>query len=378
MNSNDNIKQRGVFVVYLCLLIIYVFPISSNLSLLNTIHGDVYYYSRLGIIPLSILCFFQKKNVKKAKILEYVFLGIIALISYLVYGQIPWTSILVLFSIIAFDFISLEKIHIDSKKLTIFSLLFVIQIIIMFFINRSVHIGIISSFKDANYTGYFLIILYYLFDDNKKRIQYRDIFLLLSFLTFSRTAMLASIFIFLIRFFNISLKRFKYPNMIFIGVFIVWILICFIYAEKFQSIDYIYRYNTGISRLTTFFDNSNYIRSVVNIKTIEKSSFQTLLIGYSDEMYKSVVFFKGKNANPHNLPLSIYQQCGLLFSLAVVKRFIMCFKNSDKSKYIVFLLFAMVLGPSMYYGVDLILIYVAMNLNGKKDDHYNEANEYEK
>ena len=383
MKDNKKNNSFEIFVVFLCLLIVYVFPVSSNLSLSSNLHGDIYYYMRLIVLPLAIISIFRQHNRTKIEIFEYFLMLLLSILSYVVYGEIPWTSILLFSCFILFDSLSKTKVDFykNRKIFVIISLFLIFQIVVMFFLNRT-HIGVMGSYKDANYTGYFLIIIYYIIGNSNKNtiFQYRDIFLILSFLTFSRTAMICVMLIYFLRFSRFSFNKIiKKPGLVFYFAFFLWMLVCDFYVSYFEKTKYVYLFNTGISRLSNFIDYSNYIRSFINIKLFKNFTLNSLLFGFTENAYKALIFFEGKNANPHNMFFAIYQQCGIIFSIFVVRRFTSIFLKGKglMDMYIVFLIYAMILGPSIYYGIDLILVYIA-SMMYKKNNYLLEVSDDKK
>ena len=173
--------------------------------------------------------------------------------------------------------------------------------------------GIIGSFKDANYTSYFLILLYFLNgnENSSQKTQKRDILLLLSIFTYSRTALIVVCFILLTRLFHIGKKiHLKHIYLIYSLSLIGWLAICILYINYFESFNYIYEYRTGFDRFSNLIDESNYIRTLVNVQVLQNVSMKEFFLGFSNLDYNSLISFKDKMIYPHNLFLSIFSKSG--------------------------------------------------------------------
>ena len=176
-------------------------------------------------------------------------------------------------------------------------------------------------------------------------------------LTYSRNGALAVLIIIAFRLFRLADRRIAHPVLIFYIVLAIWILICYLYVEYFSGLNFVYKYREGFDRYSSIVDNSNYIRTYINTQVINNIGVKNLLFGFSDIEYLSIVDFEDKTAFPHNLFFSIYAQCGLFYSLSYVKRLCGIFYRKHSSTlFFVVLTFAMILGPSIYYGIDLLLV----------------------
>ena len=367
--NNTSLQTQIIRAILIAVLIvIYIIPISSNISYADSVHSDVYTVTRLLIVPLTMLAQFILRMRTARQLIEYFVLLMLAFGSYVIYDEIPWTSLLLLIYFITYDVLDnyMKKVPLKKRMVRIVAIIFVFQVI---FITTYNHLNRVSStFKDANYTGYFLVILYYLLgsESNKKIIQWRDIVLVLAFLTFSRNTMIAVLLIEMFRLTRFEFGKYiKNAAVIFYIILAAWLIVCELFISYFNTIEYSYTYFSGLSRLTSFVDYSNYIRAFANISLLHDVNLKYLLFGYSDEAYTALVFFENKIAHPHNTFMAIYQQSGLFFSISLVRRLAAIFNDNKEyiNMYIVLLLFAMILGPSLYYGIDLILILVAVRLN---------------
>ena len=373
-------KNQIIFntVFTICLFIIYVIPISFNLKIENASHGDVFYYTRLLFLPISILLFFlfNKKSIKN--IISYLILIIAMIGFYIRYQTISLTSCMVLVYFIIFDEINRnkERFIIGNCLKMIVKICtgaFIIQLLIMKIINPN-NVGIISSFKDENYTAYFLIFLYFINKSIYDKKIINILLLILAILTFSRMAMLAVSIIILLNITNktneIKIKIIEKPLLTFMIIFLIWIIISFGFVKHFESIKYEYEYLTGIKRVTRVVDYSNYIRTSINVNLIKNLSLKNIFIGYNEEDYNEIVFFKGKIAHPHNTLLSIYAESGIIFAFEYVRRFTSIFKGNEKmfNYFVILVLYSMTLGPSTYYGVDLLLLCLISILESSERD----------
>ena len=284
-------KNQIIFntVFTICLFIIYVIPISFNLKIENASHGDVFYYTRLLFLPISILLFFlfNKKSIKN--IISYLILIIAMIGFYIRYQTISLTSCMVLVYFIIFDEINRnkERFIIGNCLKMIVKICtgaFIIQLLIMKIINPN-NVGIISSFKDENYTAYFLIFLYFINKSIYDKKIINILLLILAILTFSRMAMLAVSIIILLNITNktneIKIKIIEKPLLTFMIIFLIWIIISFGFVKHFESIKYEYEYLTGIKRVTRVVDYSNYIRTSINVNLIKNLSLKNIFIGYN-------------------------------------------------------------------------------------------------
>lgn len=365
----------SIIIILFCYFIIYVLPVSSNLHLSSQLHGDIYRYSRLLIAPLGLFSLIYLNNRTKKQWIEYLILLFVVLISFILKGEIPWTSMLLLIFFVSYDGVdgnahNIVSILAKKNKILKITIIFILQIILMFIFNMN-HTGALSTFKDPNYTGYFLILLYYLVGDesNYCKFQKRDVFLLVALLTFSRTALLSILIIYFCRWTKLFKdKSIARPQFLFYVILILWLVVCKFFAITFEKTDYVYQYRTGFSRFTNIVDYSNYIRTVVNVKLVEDINPKSLLVGYTEDSYSSIIYFEGKTAHPHNLFFSIYAESGIIFSLAVVDRVFKVFKNKKNMicMYFVIIVYSMLLGPSSYYGTDMLLIWSAIYSQDEK------------
>lgn len=360
--------------VYVCLIIVYVLPLSIGQSSNDSQIGNVYYWTRLIMVPLAVGALVGAKR-QKSLYIEYAFLSIVALLIYLIHKEIPDTCVLLLVYIIVFD--SLDGVSVGQITSTKFFksviLFFLIQIILVTYLSfRSTQsISVMTSTQDRNYSAFFILILYFMIpsEPNRRFIQPKDVLLLLAILTFSRTGMIAAILIFIYNNMASKLKgaaiSFISDNttQLFVGIFIVWIIICALFCSSFNPNSYVYEYRVGFARFSIegLFDYSNYIRAYSNIAAISNAGPLELLFGFSDAAWSNIVNFDGKAIFPHNLTLTIFVKGGILYTLAIVRRGISIFKGNKNASclYIVFLVFSNILGPSLYYGADLILYLLA-------------------
>lgn len=368
ININNIIN---ILTIVLCCIVIYIIPVSSNFNLTSTIHGNIYRFTRLFIVPICILGLLLNFHRTKQQWTSYIALSIITIISFILKREIPFTNILLLSFFIAFDCVynNIDQIKTlfknnNTRKILMIFLVFIVQILVMFIINNN-RLSVMSSFKDANYTGYFLIILYFIIGDesNYKFFQKRDIILLLALLTFSRTALISILIIYFFRITKIFRdKSVNKPLIIFYTFFGLFMIVCYLYTSIFEKSDYVYEYKTGFNRFTTILDYSNYMRTSANIKVLGDVNFKNLLIGYTEESYSKVVHFEKKTIHPHNLFLAIYTESGILFAICMVLRMFRMFKGKKNMipMYLVLIVYSMILGPSMYYGVDLFFIILVI------------------
>lgn len=386
--NNNEIKSHKIFAMFVflyCLCIVYVIPVSSNLNLDSSIHGDIYSIMRLGIVIPTLVSFVIIPKKPVSNIIEYISLLTLLISSWIIKGEFQGTSLFVLISIVLLD--TLNKIHITLDKtlkrlVHIITICFVCQLMVMstYFYTQNGFWGIIGSFKDANYTSYFLILLYFLNGDEKVTniIQKRDILLFLSILTYSRTALIVVGLIVLIRLLHIGKKiRLKHIYLTYFMFFTIWMIICNLYIKYFNGFNYIYEYRTGFDRFSNIVDESNYIRTLVNVQVLEYTSLKSFFLGFSNFEYNSLINFNDKMIYPHNLFLSIFSKSGFFFSIALVKRLCSIFANNkfdNLAFFIAIVLFSNILGPSFYYGIDLIIILYAVRFQKEDQGEQNGKN----
>ena len=365
-------------IIGLGILIIYILPVSSNMDLLDKTHYNVYYYSRLLFAVIVLPIVICKLRVRQLQCFEYLLLATVILVYTLINNEIQWTGILVFSYIIVIDWLLAQRkvnlLNINFiKKITICASIFYIAQIALVGILNPTKVGLLSSCKDANYTGYFLVLLYFLTDSLKKEntlFCFSNIFLILAFLTYSRAAFLAVLIIFWGKLVKLRSRLIeKAPAKCFYIILMLWILIGILYINHFESIEYQYQLRIGISRFLNYIDFSNYIRFISNWKLIANISFPEVILGYTDQIYNQIIFFENKTIFPHNLFFAIYVHAGVLFALSIVHRLISIFKSHSNTTclFLVVVMYAMVLGPSVFYGVDLIIIFTILQLGNSSN-----------
>ena len=380
MNLSSKFFNMILFnlIICACIFIIYILPVSSNMNLSDKTHYDVYYYSRLLLAGIALPIIIRKLRVRWLQCFEYLVLAAIMLVYIFINDKIPWTGILVFSFIIIIDWLlSQKKANLLNsafiKKLIICASIFYIAQIALVVALNPTRVGLLSSCKDANYTGYFLVLLYFLVDSIKKGnklFHFAGIFLTLAFLTYSRAAFLA---VSIIKFCKLVKLKSRFieenPAKCFYIILMLWVSMGILYINHFESIEYQYRSIFGINRFLNYIDFSNYIRFVTNWKLIANISFPEIILGYTDHIYYQIIFFENKSIFPHNLFFAIYAHAGVLFALSIVHRLVSIFKGyrNITCLFLVVVMYAMVLGPSVFYGVDLIIIFTILQLGNSSN-----------
>lgn len=360
--------------MYACLFIAFAIPLTLGQGAEDSQVGNLYYWTRLIMVPLAIAALFWVRR-RKILYVEYAVLAIIALLIYLIHEEIPSTCILLLVALIVFDSIDRDSISrlTSTRIFKIVFLIFVLQIVFFTYQSYSnTHsLSVMTSAQDRNYSAFFILLMYFLIPSREdgKLFHPKDVLLILAVLTFSRTGMIAAMVIlaYNILFRDRTSQKILFISrnamLVFVLVFGAWMLVCVLFCGYFNFNNYVYEYRTGFERFTfeSFFDYSNYIRAYANVAAVSNAGPVELFFGYSDEAWENIVYFDGKAIFPHNLVLAIFVKGGILYSFAVIRRAISIFKNSENTVclYVVFLIFSNFLGPSLYYGVDLILFLLA-------------------
>ena len=370
-------------IIFLCIFVIYILPVSSNMNLTDKVHYDIYYYSRLLLAGIALPIIIFKSRIRLFQYFEYLAFVTITLVYMLLNKEIPRTGILVFSFIIIIDWLLTQKNAnlLNSgfiKKIVICASIFYVSQLAYVAVLNPTRVGLISSCKDANYTGYFLVLLYFLANSIKnsnKLFHFSDIFLVLALLTYSRAALLA---VSIIIFCKQSKWRGRFiednPAKCFYIILILWILIGILYINHFENIEYQYQSRFGVNRFLNYIDFSNYIRFIANWKLLCNISFPEIVLGYTDYVYNKIIFFDNKTIFPHNLFFAIYAKAGVFFALSIVYRLASIFNGNNNTTclFLVVVMYAMVLGPSVFYGADLIIVFTILQL-GRSNNVDNTA-----
>ena len=163
-----------------------------------------------------------------------------------------------------------------------------------------------------------------------------------------------------------------------VGQFII-IPISYIFVYKFNTINYQYIYVQGFNRLNNLMDGSNYLRFMVNILAFRSFNIKNLFIGLPKNTFEGLTYIAGKTLFPHNSILALYIQFGMIIALIYMNRFIKVYKKYNSGKiiplYIAILVYQCFLGPSSFYGVEILLFMIIVKGISnylKKEENKNE------
>ena len=359
-------KQRtlnfNTIIVIIALAIIYLIPIST--STMAGKHFDVFSYTKLIFIPMALLIVFYYRNLSVSNFILSLFI----IVKTVLYGGNSTSEIYLLSIFICLDYLIINKDTINKRKVerlfNFFIFFFLIQIVIC-----SIRQGKIVSFiGDKNYLGYFIFLIYIYHSYNRKKSRW--IWLLLGFLSLSRNYLVAVCFFWLFEWIiKIRVISIVTPNMIkiFWGIsqFLI-IPLSIIYCNVFENASYKYVYRVGLSRMIHFFDESNYLRFKVNELVWETINLERLLLGFKEGEFAGLTLHPGKRLYPHNTILLISVQMGILTVGIYIYQCFRLIKLFHGGKYLPFWmalgLYQLFLGPSSFYGIELIIIFAVLLL----------------
>lgn len=346
--------MSDIILIY-AIALIYVFPVSS-LDILN--HYNVYQMLRLLFIGFATIILIMRGVMKT----YYLIFGLLIIVKFIAYDEVAFDMLLLLSFFICFDYIDKFEINkrLISKVIDVSSWLFLLQIVICTFMYRTGKI--FCLIYDVNYIGFFICLLtFYYFYINKKRYI---LWLILGLFTFSRAYILGMlsfviVYLFCVRKKVISINKKNVCKIFILGQILLFPL-SYIFTSYFESIDYKYIHRTGFSRIKTLIDGSNYNRFLANIFAYESLNIKTFFIGVDEKNYIGTTYIANGILNPHNTFLAMSTKYGVLIGCLYISKYITIIKKyyyyDELPMCITLLIYCLFLGPSVFYGVEILLI----------------------
>ena len=140
---------------------------------------------------------------------------------------------------------------------------------------------------------------------------------------------------------------------------IMLFLFSLVYVQYFENIDYQYNYVSGYQRVISFLDFSNYIRFKSNLLVFDSLNGLNLFIGYEPGTFFALELFSDKTIFPHSTFFALFVRFGFIATLLYYNYFIVVLKKTKSISFLLSnLVFSLFLGPSFFYGIDLIILFI--------------------
>lgn len=346
------------FIVSYVLILVYVIPLNMSINGENI---SIYSYTRLGVVFLYVITLVLTKDINILALIPFL----LFCIKYIMLGEITYEYIYIACSIGLVTYSNLQKEYLHNvKTIKIITFFYMIQILICTYLNDGT---IISTCNDRNYTGFFVFLLFVL--NYYYRLKTWIIVAIVGGLTFSRLYILAIFSFFLIQLIQKTNKGFKIKDIkvysfFYLIIQLLIVPISYIYQYFFKKGNYVYQYLTGIKRFSKILDGSNNIRTLANIYAIDSLSIRNIIFGLEDNTFIGLTMFGNKRIYPHNTMLVMYVKFGGIVSAIYIYVIYAILKRIYYNIGFVcsILLYQMFLGPSTYYGIEVILINVVVNM----------------
>lgn len=374
-------KKKNIIldtITIISIMSIFVVPISSINNIDSFIKYDLFNKLRMLFIVFSIILFLI--NPRKT-IFSYITSSIIIcifIIKIIMYREVDAGIIYIFSGIIVIEHILINEINVKLIKILfeISFYMYLVQLAIYSFVNykRTGVFKIISSVYDANYTGYFIFILgvYFLYTNKKSKAI---ILFLVGLFTYSRMYIISLILFFILtkicnRNSFMKMSEFLYKFRFYIIIQLLVIIVSGIYCNIYEHFKPEYVYLEGFSRMTKFLDESNYIRTRVNLFALQSINFNNFLCGLRDGTFIGLNYFKGKTIFPHNLFWSMYVHFGMIIAILLVSRYskiLIKYKLHILPFYFVIILYHSFLGLGPFYGIDIVIFTFILTIIYKEN-----------